>query len=291
MRIIVIGKSGQLASELKTRIPADVYAVFLGRTDIDLYSKEDISSKIRHFQPDVVINASAYTAVDKAESDVDAAYAINAFAVQYLVDACQDIDCQFIHVSTDFVFDGAANIAYRTDAVTNPLGTYGASKLAGENNIRAKKYYKSTIVRTSWVYSTFGNNFVKTMLRLMREKTEIGVVVDQIGSPTSASGLAKFLLALTNVTKLDEIYHWCDLGIASWFDFAVAIQEISYELGLLQHTIKINPIRTPDYPTPARRPHFSVLDASESQEIQNRVYWRDALYQTLTNLKVVSDEK
>lgn len=291
MRIIVIGKSGQLASELKTKMPADISAIFLGRADVDLYSKEDVASKIRFFQPDVVINASAYTAVDKAESDADAAYAINALAVEHMMDACQESNCRFIHVSTDFVFDGAANIAYRTDAVTNPLGAYGGSKLAGERCVLARNYDNATIVRTSWVYSTFGNNFVKTMLRLMREKSEIGVVVDQIGSPTSASGLANFLLALTKVAKLDGIYHWCDLGVASWFDFAVAIQDISYDVGLLQHKIKINPISVSEYPTPAKRPHFSVLDTSESDNIQKRVYWRDALRQVLINLKVTPDEK
>lgn len=290
MRIIVIGKSGQLASELMARMPVSAFAVFLGRGDIDLHSIEDITSKVVNFNPDVVINASAYTAVDKAESDIDAAFAINSLAVESLIDVCEKRGYRFIHVSTDFVFDGSANVAYKTDAETNPLCIYGASKLAGENIVRAKNYGNSTIVRTSWVYSVFGSNFVKTMLRLMREKSEIGVVVDQIGSPTSASGLASFLLSLTTATKLDDIYHWSDLGLASWYDFAIAIQDLSYELGLLQQKIKINPISSSEYPTPAKRPHFSVLDTSQSEKIQNRIYWRYALYQMLNDLKAVSDE-
>lgn len=284
MKIVVIGKSGQLASELFATAPEAINLVCFGRTDIDLTSRDDISDKIRQEMPDVVINASAYTAVDKAETDVDSAFLLNATAVKYLVEACKDIQCRFIHVSTDFVFDGTKNVAYETSDPTNPIGVYGLSKLAGEQAISQADYENVTVVRTSWVYSVFGNNFVKTMLRLMRERTELGVVVDQIGCPTNAKGLACFLWSLSQVSKPDKIYHWSDLGVASWYDFAIAVQDISFEIGLLDKKISVLPIKTSEYPTPANRPCFSVLNTLTSAKLAPQLYWRDALRQTIVAL-------
>lgn len=286
MRIVVIGKNGQLASELAASTPADVSPVCLGRTDINLASKDDILEKISKETPDVVINASAYTAVDKAEADIDSAFELNATAVQNLVGVCKELQCRFIHISTDFVFDGTKNIAYEPNDPTNPLGVYGASKLAGEVAVLQSQYSNATIVRTSWVYSVFGNNFVKTMLRLIKEKDKLGIVSDQIGTPTSASGLATFLWTLSRIDKLEPIYHWSDSGIASWYDFAVAIQELSLEIGLLEAKIPLLPIASAEYPTPAKRPCFSVLNTSMSAKLVSQQHWRQALRQTLYNLKL-----
>lgn len=286
MRIVVIGKNGQLASELAASTPADVSLVCLGRTDINLASKDDILEKISKETPDVVINASAYTAVDKAEADIDSAFELNATAVQNLVEVCKELQCRFIHISTDFVFDGTKNIAYEPNDPTNPLGVYGASKLAGEVAVLQSQYSNAAIVRTSWVYSVFGNNFVKTMLRLMKEKDKLGIVSDQIGTPTSASGLATFLWTLSRIDKLDRIYHWSDSGIASWYDFAVAIQELSLEIGLLDREIPLLPIASVEYPTPAKRPCFSVLNTIMAAKLVRQQHWRQALRQMLYNLKL-----
>lgn len=285
MKAIIIGKSGQLAWELMHAIPQGVDAVAIGRDDIELKSRSAVYDSLHRHQPQVVINAAAYTAVDKAETEQEAAFALNADAVGYLAEACQVLQCRFIHVSTDFVFDGTKNIAYQPGDPTSPLGIYGASKLAGEHRVQSLAYANSSIVRTSWVYSVHGNNFVRTMLRLMQEKPLLGVVVDQIGCPTSANNLAAFLWALAKLPSLDPIYHWSDLGVASWYDFAVAIQEMAFAEGLIARKIPINPIRSLEYPTPARRPTFSLLDCRASHTVRDGVYWREALHQTIQRLK------
>ena len=193
MKVLIIGKSGQLANELIAELPEGVEVLSLGRNDVDITSYNDLSARVQQFQPNVMINASAYTAVDKAESDSDAAYGINETAVAVMAKVAKENNCRFLHVSTDFVFDGESNQAYDVFSQTNPTSVYGTSKLAGELAIKSTYPENSAIVRTSWVYSTFGNNFVKTMLRLMKEKEQLGVVGDQIGCPTNAKRLAQFL--------------------------------------------------------------------------------------------------
>jgi dTDP-4-dehydrorhamnose reductase len=249
----------------------------LGRNDTDITSYDELSEKIRLFQPNVIINASAYTAVDKAESDIDSSYAINEKAVEIMAKIAKENNCRFIHVSTDFVFDGESNLAYEVSSASNPNSVYGASKLAGELAIKRTYPENSVIVRTSWVYSTFGNNFVKTMLRLMKEKDQLGVVGDQIGCPTNAKGLAMFLWLLASKHTIDQVYHWSDAGVASWYDFAVAIQELGLKHGLLDRKIPISAIMTSEYPTPAKRPKFSLLNSSESNLICKQKHWRAEL--------------
>lgn len=275
MNVLIIGKNGQVAWELQQTCPSHITAHAYGRNEINITDPQSIEQVIEQLKPTVIINASAYTAVDKAESEQDEAYLINATAVEYLAKAANQHGIRLLHISTDFVFDGTKNTPYQVDDQTNPINVYGASKLAGELAIKAHCPTNSAIVRTSWVYSSHGNNFVKTMLRLMAEKDELNVVSDQIGCPTNANGLAKYLWQLAEQDTLESIYHYSDLGVASWYDFAVAIQEIAFEYGLLANKIPIKPIPSSDYPTPASRPVFSLMQQSSTL---NNEHWR-------TNLK------
>jgi dTDP-4-dehydrorhamnose reductase len=247
----------------------------LGRNDVDITSYSELSARVQQFKPSVIINASAYTAVDKAESDTDAAFALNEKAVEIMAKVAKENNCRFLHVSTDFVFDGESNLAYEVSDSTNPTSVYGASKLAGELAITKTYPENSAIVRTSWVYSTFGNNFVKTMLRLMKEKEQLGVVGDQIGCPTNAKGLAQFLWLLASNDDLNPVYNWSDAGVASWYDFAVAIQELGLKHGLLDKKIPISAIPSSAYPTPAKRPKFSLLNSSDANLIMKQRHWRE----------------
>jgi dTDP-4-dehydrorhamnose reductase len=277
MKAVIIGKSGQLANELIAELPEGVQYLSLGRNDVDITSYSELSVKVQSFQPNVIINASAYTAVDKAESDIEAAYAINEKAVGIMAVIAKENNCRLIHVSTDFVFDGESNLAYDVSSSTNPTSVYGASKLAGELAITKTYPENSSIVRTSWVYSTFGNNFVKTMLRLMKEKEQLGVVGDQIGCPTNAKGLAQFLWLLARHDDINSIYHWSDAGVASWYDFAIAIQALGLKYGLLDKKIPISVIFSSAYPTPAKRPKFSLLKITDANLILEQSHWREQL--------------
>jgi dTDP-4-dehydrorhamnose reductase len=277
MKVVIIGKSGQLANELVAELPEAAEVLSLGRNDVDITSYNELSTRVQQFKPNVIINASAYIAVDKAESDSDAAFALNEKAVQIMAKVAKAHNCRFLHVSTDFVFDGESNIAYDVSDRTNPTSVYGASKLAGELAIAKTYPENSAIVRTSWVYSTFGNNFVKTMLRLMKEKEQLGVVGDQIGCPTNAKGLAQFLWLLASYNDLKQVYHWSDAGVASWYDFAVAIQALGLEHGLLDKKISISAIASSAYPTPAKRPKFSLLNSSDANLLMKQRHWREQL--------------
>jgi len=279
MKVLIIGKNGQVAWELQQTCPEHITAKAFGRDDIDITDLANIEKVLSTFKPDVIINASAYTAVDKAESDKENAFLINATAVEYLAKVASNHYIRFIHISTDFVFDGSKNKPYTVSDMPNPINVYGASKLAGEQAIAKYCPDNSAIVRTSWVYSSHGNNFVKTMLRLMTEKDELNVVSDQIGCPTSAKGLAQFLWQLAEQDCLEPIYHYSDLGVASWYDFAVAIQEIALCKSFIKKEILINPISTCEYPTPARRPNYSLMLLE-----CGGVFWRKHLSSMLTEL-------
>lgn len=287
MNIIVIGHNGQLAWELAQLSNENTVITCLGRNQIDINNEQSITEKLLAHQADAVINASAYTAVDQAETDEKNAYQTNAIAVKNLALVCKKLALHLVHISTDFVFNGAKSSPYLTTDPIQPLGIYGASKAQGELAIIDIIPKHSCIIRTSWVYSTHGNNFVKTMLRLMAEKSELNIISDQIGSPTYAENLAKACL-LAAQGKVYGIHHWTDAGVASWYDFAVAIQEIAIEKGLLSHTIPIKPIRTQDYPTPAARPSYSVLDktscAASFSELP-LMHWRTQLDKMLDKLK------
>jgi dTDP-4-dehydrorhamnose reductase len=286
MKVIITGKGGQLAWELEQLAPEGVEVISVGRKELDISNESQVLEFITNFKPDVVINAAAYTAVDKAEEDVDAAYAVNELGTKYLATACKGVNAKLLHVSTDFVYDGSNSTPYHTNATPNPINVYGASKLAGDILLQEIMPTASVIVRTAWVYSANGNNFVKSMLRLMQEKPQLGIICDQVGTPTWANGLAKWLWAVAAKPKVFGIYHWTDAGVASWYDFAIAIQELGIEKGLLKEVIPILPIPTSAYPTPAKRPAFSVIDKSSAEKISGikTTHWRKQLSAMIDSL-------
>lgn len=262
MVIAVTGASGQLGQAIKkvSENHSGHQFHFFSSAQVDITQKETIENAWAEIKPDFCINAAAYTAVDKAESEPELAYAINAEGVKNLAEVCQNHQTVLIHISTDFVFDGQSDKPYLETDLTQPQGVYGASKLAGEQAVAAicKKHF---IVRTSWLYSQFGHTFLKTMLRLAAEKPEVRVVNDQIGSPTHALDLAKALLTMISRPSSNYgIYHFSNQDQTSWFGFAQKIFEV-YHL-----TTPLYPIPTSDYPTPAKRPAFSVMNTTKIQK-------------------------
>lgn len=257
-KIIVTGANGQLGKELQSLAPAlsSFDFIFLSKEDLPIQDREQTLLFFEKAQPAYCINCAAYTAVDKAETEKDLAFAVNGEAVGLLAFACKTVGARLIHISTDYVFDGDSAIPLKEKDPTGPINIYGASKLKGEQ--LAFRYNDDTVViRTSWVYSEFGNNFVKTMIRLMREKESIRVINDQIGSPTYAADLADAILRIVSGAKfVPGIFHYSNEGQISWYDFALAIKE------LIHSPCSVDPIPTSQYPTPARRPHYSLLDKS-----------------------------
>lgn len=283
-KALVTGVSGQVGKALLSAAPEGWTCVGLDRAALDLTDPAAIVRLVAAEQPDLVLNAAAYTAVDKAESEPELAHAVNAAAPAAFAQALAGTGRRLVQVSTDFVFDGTSGSAYRPDAERNPQSVYGGSKAAGEDAAGGD----AIVVRTSWVYAAGGANFVRTMLRLMRERDELRVVADQIGSPTWAAGLARTLWGLALASQ-PGIYHHRDAGVASWYDFAVAIAEEAHALGLLARLPRITPIATADYPTPARRPAFSVLDVSATRTLlgDEMVHWRQNLRAMLEEEKAL----
>jgi dTDP-4-dehydrorhamnose reductase len=286
MKVVVIGKSGQLASELLASPPSGYDLSAYGRDQIDLGNSAQVDQLLADGKTDWIINTAAYTAVDNAETEYDAALALNTAAPQALANAAAKYNCKLIHVSTDFVFDGRSGTPYTTNATTNPLSVYGQTKHAGEKAVLSA-LPSAMVIRTSWVYSQSGNNFVKTMLRLMGERASLSVVADQIGTPTSAHDLSQFIWQVIALEQQPQgLLHWTNAGTASWYDFAVAIDELGRQAGLLSSNTEINPIPGSAYPTPATRPSYSVLDKSESWAITPiSRHWRTALSDVINQLK------
>ena len=285
--ILLIGCTGQLGQELQQTLAPYGDLIAVGRPAVDLAQPDTLRQLIGELHPHLVINAAAYTAVDKAETEPELALAINATAPGILAQETQKQQAFLVHISTDYVFDGRQNHPYQEIDPTNPLSVYGQTKLAGEQAIR-ENCERHLILRTSWVYGTHGkSNFVKTMLRLGAEREEIRVVADQIGSPTWTGDIASAIAELIPQLKhSDGTYHYTNSGVASWYDFAVAIFEEADSLGFPLKVKRVVPITTADYPTPAQRPAYSVLSCAKiSAVLELAPHWRQALRKMLAELK------
>jgi dTDP-4-dehydrorhamnose reductase len=274
-KIIITGANGQLGKELQ--VAASGYPqfdfIFLAKEELPIENAEAVNDFFADKLPAICINCAAYTAVDKAESEKEKAFLINAEAVGVLAKACAGVNAKFIHISTDYVFDGSSSIPLKETDATKPINIYGESKLQGEKN--AFDYCKETmVIRTSWVYSEFGNNFVKTMIRLMKERESLNVINDQVGSPTYAADLANAILQISAGEKfIPGIYNYSNEGEITWYQFANAIKE------KITSSCVVHPIPTSQYPTPARRPHFSLLDKTKIKEVYDIKIpkWEDSL--------------
>jgi dTDP-4-dehydrorhamnose reductase len=281
-RILVTGANGQLGKELRDIAPSypEVDFLFLSREDLPIHHYELVRNTFDGFKPDYCINCAAYTAVDKAEQEAELAYIVNSESVGILAAVSKIHDCKFIHISTDYVFAGDSPVPYKESDATGPVSVYGKSKLAGEKEAITQNP-DSIIIRTSWVYSFYGNNFVKTMIRLMKERSEISVVSDQIGSPTWAADLALFIMRVIEFPEWKQgIYHFSNLGEISWYDFAVEIKK------LIQSNCIVHPIPTSAYPTPAKRPAFSLLDKTKIKSVfgYEPPSWKPSLEQCVHRL-------
>jgi dTDP-4-dehydrorhamnose reductase len=259
LKVLVTGAQGQVGRCLLASAPANVTVVGLTRAQLDIGDEAAVQRAVAAHGPAVIINAAAYTAVDRAETEVDAARRVNGLGPRHLARAAAAAGARLLHISTDFVFDGRASVPYPPDAPTAPLGVYGQTKLEGEQAV-LELLPAAAVVRTAWVYAAQGANFLRTMLRVMGEKGLVRVVADQIGTPTAADSLAGVLWALAQRPDVTGLQHFTDAGVASWYDFAVAIAEEATARGLLPPGVRVLAIGTADYPTPARRPAYSVLD-------------------------------
>ncbi len=286
-KILITGADGQLGYELQRSLPGGHECLATDKTHLDITNADSVLEQVTRFQPTVIINAAAYTAVDKAEEETELAIAINTQGAAILAQVCKVRTIKLIQVSTDFVFDGKAHTPYPVDAPTEPEGYYGRTKRDGDLNVIEILGNDAFIIRTSWLYSAHGNNFVKTMLRLMKERDELGVIADQVGTPTWANSLAHAIWRAIE-KDLTGVHHWSDAGVASWYDFAYAIMEEGIQLGLLEKAVKINAITTADYPTPASRPCYSVLDKTATWKAldMRSEHWRVALRKMMSELSV-----
>jgi len=288
-RVLVTGANGQLGRALLASVPAGMEARGTTHADLDIGDAAQVDKYLAEFKPQLIINAAAYTAVDKAESEQAQASRVNADGPANLArTALKQSDSRLLHISTDFVFDGRASSPYQSTDQTAPLGVYGATKLAGEQSVLNTLGNKATIVRTAWVYAAQGQNFLRTMLRLMSERGAVRVVADQVGTPTSAASLAEVLWKFAVRPDLSGVFHWTDAGVASWYDFAVAITEEAAVRGLLKREVQLTPITTADYPTPAERPAYSVLDKQTTITALGitPTHWRAKLRLVLEELAV-----
>jgi dTDP-4-dehydrorhamnose reductase len=285
VKVLITGAGGQLGRALIALAPEDTTVRGAHHDQLDIADAAAVNLAIREFRPDVLINAAGFTRVDDAETERKAAERANAIGPAVLAAACCGAGAWLVHVSTDYVFDGETCSPYAPAAATNPLSVYGRTKLQGEQAVTRELPTGSTVVRTSWLYAAEGRNFLTTMLRLMSDRRHLSVVSDQIGAPTSVTSLARVLWAFAS-RQASGLYHWCDSGVASWYDFAVAIGEEAVSLGVLASTPPIVPIPSADYPTAARRPPYSLLDKRDTERVLGMTapHWRRALRETLLAL-------
>lgn len=296
IRVLLTGATGQLGLSLRASCPRHIHLIPSSRSGgdglqtLDLADAAACRAIVRELQPDWVLNAGAYTAVDQAEREPGLAQAVNADAPAAFAEALKITGGRLLQISTDFVFDGGQGYPYQPDQAVNPISVYGKSKAAGEAAVQdVLPDGQICILRTSWVYGPVGRNFLRTMLRLHRERsldgTSLAVVSDQLGCPTATPGLASACWAALD-RQLSGIHHWCDAGVASWYDFAVAIGELGQAAGVLERAARVEPIPTSSYPTPARRPSYSLLDCASTRAwlALPAVHWRQALRQVMAQL-------
>lgn len=285
MKVLIAGAAGQVGRAVVDSSPTPIEVVKCSHQGLDVADERAVLSCIRLHAPDVIVNAAAHTAVDRAESEPELARRINSDGPRYLALAAREVGARLVHISTDFVFDGASSTPYPPEAPTNPLNVYGVTKRAGEQAVLEVLPERSVVLRTSWVYSAEGSNFVRTMLRLMGANAAVRIVADQVGTPTAARSVAQAIWKIMERPSLTGIHHWSDAGVASWYDFAVAIADIAEPLGLLPSTITVTPISTEEYPTVARRPRYSVLDKRSLAVLGIApVHWRRQLQGVLGEL-------
>ncbi len=285
-RILVTGAQGQLGRALQLAAGDEFDLRPFGSQGLNIADRPSVLAVVRELAPDVVINAAAYTAVDRAENEPEKAREVNELGPKHLAEACLRQNARLIHVSTDYVFDGCASRPYAPDHAPNPQGVYGATKLAGEQAVLRGLPDQASVVRTAWLYGPQAPNFVFTMLRLMAERDDLGVVCDQIGAPTSTRSLAAALLSLVRTDQgRGHILHWTDAGVASWFDFACAIHAWASRTQPARTWARPRPIPTSAFPTPAVRPHYSVLDCSLAQDMLGLPrHWQAELMHVLDTL-------
>jgi dTDP-4-dehydrorhamnose reductase len=286
VKVLVLGGGGQVARAVAASVPQNHTVVVKTHKDLDIADATAVESALTGSGFDWIVNGAAYTAVDLAETEPEQARKINDTAVGVLAQATARAGCRLLHLSTDFVFDGKSNRAYLPTDPTNPLSSYGATKLGGEQQVLTQGG-DAIILRTAWVYASTGKNFALTMLRLLREKDEVRVVADQIGTPTWATGIAQAIWGLIDVSAAGGTYHWTDLGVATWYDFATAIQDEALARGLLVRAVPVVPITTAEYPTPAQRPAFSVLNTQATRALMSAParHWRHNLRLMLNELR------
>jgi dTDP-4-dehydrorhamnose reductase len=288
MKVVVLGCNGQLGVALSETAPTDAEIIGFDLPELDITDASAVMDIVRRSDAAVIVNAAAYTAVDNAESDAEKCRAVNVNGPENLAEAAKEFGARLIHVSTDFVFDGEGSTPYKTNDPTNPLSVYGQTKRDGELAVLKTLPESGVVLRTAWLYSKTGSNFVKTMLKLMQERDELSVVSDQVGTPTWANSLARAVWAFADTPRLSGVFHWTDSGQASWHDFALAIQQEARALGLLDKMIPIRAITSADYPTAAARPKYSVLDCAVSRDVLDlrSVDWRVNLKQMLEELRL-----
>jgi len=287
MKVLITGAGGQLGQELQSSAPEHIEVFALGHAELDVGSAETVARVVKETLPEVIINTAGYTAVDRAEGDQDAAFAVNATGARNIANAAALAKARLIHLSTDYVFDGCSGRPYSPVDEPQPLSVYGSSKKAGEDAVIEVLGDGAVVLRTAWLYSRHGKNFVKKILQLLGEKDELAIVADEVGTPTWARGLAQAIWQMSLLDSLNGIQHWTDAGVASWYDFAIAIRDEATEQGLVETGSSIRPVRAADNPRPARRPAFGVLDKTatwEALETKPR-HWREALREMLTEMK------
>jgi len=286
MKVLVLGGGGQVGRAVTQSAPSAHQVHSKMRAELDIADDRAVAKLLAETKVDWIINTAAYTAVDRAEQQRGEAIAVNDTAVGVLARAAARAGSRLLQLSTDFVFDGTSSRAYLPADSTNPLSVYGVSKLGGERQV-LQSGAAGIVLRTSWVYATAGRNFVLTMLRLMAEREQVRVVCDQIGAPTWATSVANAVWGLIDGNAPAGVHHWTDLGVASWYDFAVAIQEEAITRGLLKRAVPVVPISSAEYPTPAKRPAFSVLNSESTRALVSApaLHWRQNLRKMLDELR------